>query len=135
MFAYRGKKPQRQWKNQFYIEGAKKQGYRFNTGSSLDCQWAIAKNKNQTAFQAAGVWEYVFFPPPAVPLVGPLPELILAQPEPTHLNMVDNKIARFDVSIVTRFNSVATIIAISGLDIDEELKKNIDNELERAEED
>ena len=67
-------------------------------------------------------------------MVGPLPELILAQPEPTHAKMVDNKIARYDASIITRYNSVATIIAISGLDIDEELKKNIDNELKRAEE-
>ena len=88
------------------LQGAKNQGYLFNTGSSSnlgDC-----KNKIQTTFQAAGVWEYVFFPPPALPLVGPLPELIMAQPEPTHLDMVDN------ASVVTRYNSVAKIIAISG---------------------
>jgi hypothetical protein len=138
MIAHRGRKPHRPWKSQLYTEGAKKQGYLFNTGSSLD--WAIAKNKIQTAFQAAGVWEYVYFPPPAVPLVAPpgggpivLPELTLAQPEPTHANMVDNKIARYDASVIARYNSVATIVAISGLDEDEELRKNIDNELKRVE--
>jgi hypothetical protein len=107
MIAHRGRGPHRPWKNQFYAEGAKKQGYLFNTGSSLD--WAIAKNKIQTAFQAAGVWEYVHFPPPVVPLVAPpgggpivLPELTLAQPEPTHTLMVDDKIARYDASVIAR---------------------------------
>jgi hypothetical protein len=62
-----------------------------------------------------------------------LPELTLPQPEPTHVTMVDDKIGRYDASVAARYNSVATIIAISGLDADEELKKNIDNELKRVE--
>jgi hypothetical protein len=142
MFNQRRKHFARSWKKQYpertyRDQNAKVKEYLFGTGSSLD--WAIARNKIQTAFQAAGVWEYVNCPQALIPVApvggGPIvfPELTLPQPEPTHVTMVDDKIARYDASVATRFNSVATIIAISGLDVDDELKKNIDNELKRAE--
>jgi hypothetical protein len=36
--------------------------------------------------------------------------------------------------VIAKYNSIATVVAISSLDADEELKKNIDNELKRVEE-
>ena len=63
---------------------------------------------------------------PAAPVGGGpivLPELTLPQPEPTHAVMVDDKMNSYDTSVAARFHSVATIIAISGLDADDELKK------------
>ena len=84
----------------------KSKEYLFGSGSSLD--WAISRNKIQTAFQAVGVWEYVYCPPALIPAApvggGPivLPELTLPQQEPTRTIMVDDKIARYDASIVTR---------------------------------
>ena len=88
MFNQRRKHFARSWKKQYpertyRDQNAKVKEYLFGTGSSLD--WAIARNKIQTAFQAAGVWEYVNCPQALIPVApvggGPIvfPELTLPQ--------------------------------------------------------